>query len=195
MVEAVVGKTDLGIGLWISIATLIVESIIVILLYRTVRDYAEVAKLSRVEVKQRFRPWIGPSTGIEFIRSTDGKEQYAIAIKNFGEIAATTFVAMSTEGNEMSSSRDIFNTSSYNSSKVDKFTLGPLLPNMKKHYWLFLYSALMQKVREENGQLFYYYILCTRVLWGKADMAWQANLTQNWYICTQRCGGRLKEVH
>jgi hypothetical protein len=56
MVEAVVGKTDLGIGLWISIATLIVESIIVILLYRTVRDYAEVAKLSRVEVKQRFRP-------------------------------------------------------------------------------------------------------------------------------------------
>jgi hypothetical protein len=56
MVEAVVGETDLGIGLWISIATLIVESIIVILLYRTVRDYAEVAKLSRVEVKQRFRP-------------------------------------------------------------------------------------------------------------------------------------------
>jgi hypothetical protein len=75
MVEAVVAEADLGIGLWISLATLIVESIIVILLYRTVKDYAEVAKLSRVEVRQRFRPWIGPSTGIvEFIRSTDGKE-------------------------------------------------------------------------------------------------------------------------
>jgi hypothetical protein len=61
---------------------------------------------------------------------------------------------MSTEGNEMSSSRDIFNTSSYNSSKVDKFTLGPLLPTMEKRYWLFLDSALMQKGRKGNGQLF-----------------------------------------
>ena len=69
---------------------MIVEAIIVVLLYRTVKNYAEVAKLSRIKVKQRFRPWIGPSTGkIEFVRSTDGKEQYSIAIKNFGEIAAT----------------------------------------------------------------------------------------------------------
>jgi hypothetical protein len=158
MVEALTGEGELGLGLWISLATLVVEAIIVILLYRTVRDYAEVAKLSRIEVKQRFRPWIGPSTGIvEFIRSTEGKEQYAIAIKNFGEIAATNVVAMSTKGNEMSSStRDIFNTtsSSSKSSKVDKFTLGPLLPNMEKRYWLFLDSDLMQKVREGNGQLF-----------------------------------------
>ena len=69
---------------------MIVEAIIVVLLYRTVKDYAEVAKLSRIEVKQRFRPWVGPSTGkVEFVRSADGKEQYSIAIKNFGEIAAT----------------------------------------------------------------------------------------------------------
>lgn len=157
MVEAIAGEAGLGLGLWISIATLIVESMIVILLYRTVKDYAEVAKLSRVEVKQRFRPWVGPSNGIEFIRSMDGKEQFAIAIKNFGEIAATNVVAMSSEGNEMPSSKDILITSSSshdNSSKVDKFILGPLLPNMEKRYWLFLDSALMQKVREGNGQLF-----------------------------------------
>jgi hypothetical protein len=159
MVEAIAGETDLGIGLWISIATLIVESLIVILLYRTVRDYAEVAKLSRVEVNQRFRPWIGPSTGIEFMHSTGGKEQYAIAIRNFGEIAATNVVAMSTEGNEMPSSRDILispsvASSSHSSSKIDKFTLGPLLPNMEKRYWLYLDSALMQKAKEGNRQLF-----------------------------------------
>jgi hypothetical protein len=52
MVEAIAGEGDLGFGLWISIATLVVEAIIVVLLYRTVRDYAEVAKLSRVEVKK-----------------------------------------------------------------------------------------------------------------------------------------------
>jgi hypothetical protein len=118
-----------------------------------------VAKLSRVEVKQRFRPWIGPSTGIEFMRSTDGKEQYAIAIKNFGEIAATNVVATSTDGNEMPSHRDILissseSESSHNSSKIDKSTLGPLLPNMEKRYWFFLDSAIMQKVKEGNRQLF-----------------------------------------
>jgi hypothetical protein len=157
MAEAIAGEGDLGIGLWISLATLIVEAIIVILLYRTVKDYAEVAKLSRIEVKQRFRPWIGPSTGkIEFVSSTDGKEQYSIAIKNFGEIAATNVVAMSIKGNEMpsTSTRDILSMSSDDSSKVDKFTLGPLLPNMEKHYWLSLDSSLIEKVRDGNSQLF-----------------------------------------
>ena len=156
MVEAISGEGNLGFGFWISVATLIVEALIVVLLYRTVKDFAEVAKLSRLEVKQRFRPWIGPSTGkIEFIRSTDGKEQYSIAIKNFGEIAATNVVAMSNKGNEMPSTGDIrIMSSDDSSSKFDKFTLGPLLPNMEKHYWLFLDSALLQRVKDDNGQLF-----------------------------------------
>lgn len=156
MVEAISGEGDLGFGFWISVATLIVEAIIVVLLYRTVKDFAEVAKLSRLEVKQRFRPGVGPSTGkIEFIRSTDGKEQYSIAIKNFGEIAATNVVAMSNKGNEMPSTGDIrIMSSDDSSSKFDKFTLGPLLPNMEKHYWLFLDSALLQRVKDDNGQLF-----------------------------------------
>ena len=155
MVESLLGEGDFGFGVWISLATLIVESLIVILLYKTVKDFAEVAKLSRVEVKQRFRPWIGPSTGIEFMHSIDGKEQYAIAIKNFGEIAATNVVAMSTDGNEMPSSRQILlSTSSHPSGKIDKFTLGPLLPNMEKRYWIYLDSSLLQKVKEGNGQLF-----------------------------------------
>jgi len=156
MVEAISGEGDLGFGFWISVATLIVEALIVVLLYRTVKDFAEVAKLSRLEVKQRFRPWIGPTTGkIEFIRSTDGKEQYSIAIKNFGEIAATNVVAMSNKGNEMPSTGDIrIMSSDDSSSKFDKFALGPLLPNMEKHYWLFLDSALLQRVKDDKGQLF-----------------------------------------
>ncbi len=98
---------------------MIVEAIIVVLLYRTVKDYSEVAKLSRIEVKQRFRPWLGPSTGnVEFIRSADGKEQYSIAIKNFGEIADTNVVAMSINGNEMPSTRNIHIMSSNDSEQV-----------------------------------------------------------------------------
>ena len=128
------------------------------------------AKLSRVEVKQRFRPWIGPSTGkIEFVRSTDGKEQYSIAIKNFGEIAATNVVAVSNKGNEMPSTRDIRITSSDDSSgKFDKFTLGPLLPNMEKHYWLSLDSALLQKVKDDNSQLFTMMYFSYEFSWGKS---------------------------
>jgi len=38
---------------------------IVILLIKTVRDYAEVAKMSRLQTRERFRPWIGPTSGIE----------------------------------------------------------------------------------------------------------------------------------
>ncbi len=39
-------------------------------------------------------------------------------------------------------------------SKFDNFTLGPLLPNMEKHYRLFLDSALLQKVKDDNSQFF-----------------------------------------
>jgi hypothetical protein len=41
-----------------------------------------------------------------------------------------------------------------NSNKFDNFTLGPLLPNMEKHYWLSPDSALLQKVKDDNSQLF-----------------------------------------
>ena len=40
------------------------------------------------------------------------------------------------------------------SPKFDKFTLGPLLPDMEKHYGFLLHSALLQKVKDDNSQLF-----------------------------------------
>jgi hypothetical protein len=69
--------------------------------------------------------------------------------------SATNVVAMSINGNEMpSSTRNIHIMSSDDSSKFDNFTLGPLLPNMEKHYWLSLDSALLQKVKDDNSQFF-----------------------------------------
>ena len=62
---------------------------------------------------------------------------------------------MSNKGNDMPSTRDIrIRSSDDSSSKFDKFTLGPLLPNMEKHYWLSLDSALLQKVKDDNSQIF-----------------------------------------
>src|SRR5262245_3582644 len=85
---------EIEISVLLEIASVAVETAIVILLVKTVKDYAEVAKMSRLQVKQRFRPWIGPTSGIEFMREADGKHQFSVAIKNFGEIPATKVVAM-----------------------------------------------------------------------------------------------------
>jgi len=93
---------------WLEMGSLVVETAIAVLLIKTVRDYAEVAKVSKIQVKQRFRPWIGPTTGIEFLRENDGKHQYVVTIKNFGEIPATSVTAFSTLSTTLPT-RDIMN--------------------------------------------------------------------------------------
>ena len=139
MVEELAGE----FGFWLALATVIVESVIVVLLYRTVKDYAEVAKLSRIEAKHRFRPWVGPAGGIEFLREANGKHQYAVTIKNYGEIPASSVIGISTTRSE-SPSREIIN-----GDGLDKFNLGPLLPYMEKRYWIFIDSAAIEKAK--NG--------------------------------------------
>jgi hypothetical protein len=138
---------------WIEVASVIVETIIVVLLIKTVKDYAEVAKASRLQIKQRFRPWIGPTTGIEFLRESDGKNQFAVVIKNFGEIPATNVTASSTYRNELPD-RSFANADSKNDAKLDSFVLGPLLPNMEKKYWIFIDSDTMRKAKDGTVQLY-----------------------------------------
>ncbi|MCI0563252.1 MAG: hypothetical protein MN733_32645 [Nitrososphaera sp.] len=135
-------------GFWLALATVIVESIIVVLLYRTVRDYAEVAKLSRIEAKHRFRPWVGPVGGIEFLREENGKYQYSVTIKNYGEIPASSVMGMSAARSE-SPSRDMIASDS-----LDKFNLGPLLPFMEKRYWIFIDSAAMENAKKGSHSMF-----------------------------------------
>lgn len=138
---------------WLDAASIAVEMIIVILLVKTVRDYAEVAKVSRLQVKQRFRPWIGPTSGIEFLRESDGRHQFAISVKNFGEIPATKVVAMSAAMSEQPT-RELLRGESGKGYSLDKYVLGPLLPNMEKKYWIFVDSATMQKVKSGDQSLF-----------------------------------------
>jgi hypothetical protein len=142
-----------------EMGSLIVETIIVILLIKTVRDYAEVAKMSRLQVKQRFRPWIGPTSGIEFLRENEGRHQYVVTIKNFGEIPATSVIASSTTRTTLPT-RDLLRLNSDKGSsnnsqeKVDSFMLGPLLPNMEKRYWIFIDSDMIQQIKSGTSQLY-----------------------------------------
>lgn len=133
---------------WLELATVIVESIIAILLYRTVKDYAEVAKVSRIEAKQRFRPWVGPEGGITFLREENGKHHYSITIKNFGEIPASSVIGMSSARSERPN-RDLLKD-----DKLDRFNLGPLLPYMEKRYWIFIDSEVIAEAKKRNMPIY-----------------------------------------
>ena len=128
----------------------IAEIAIVFLLWKTVKDFAELAKVSKLQTEVRFRPWVGPSGNIQHIRddTESNKKQFAITIKNFGEVPSTTVTAMSL-CSVILPNRDLLK-----STKIDKFILGPLLPNMEKRYWIFLESALMDKAEQGTSDLF-----------------------------------------
>ena len=138
------------VGIVLGIATVMVESIIAVLLYRTVKDYSEVGKVSRIEAKQRLRPWIGPSGGIDFLKAANGKHQYSVAIKNYGEIPATAVIGLSYSGPEQLA-RDAVNL---NNSQLSKFNLGPLLPNMEKRYWVFIDSQDLESAIKESRYVY-----------------------------------------
>jgi hypothetical protein len=122
---------------------------VVFLLWRTVQEMRETSKVSTVQLNLRFRPWVGPSSGIEFLRTNDGKDQFAIRLKNFGESPATSVIAISAIKTELPT-RDVLKAS----DSITTFNLGPLLPNMEKRYWLFIDSDLMKKAKEGNGQIY-----------------------------------------
>ena len=135
---------------YVAVVAGIAEIAIVFLLWRTVKDFAQLAKVSKLQTEVRFRPWIGPSGNIQPVRddSEDKKKQYSISIKNFGEIPSTAVTAMSV-CSETLPKRDLLK-----SPNVDKFNLGPLLPNMEKRYWIFIDSSLMENAEKGTSSVY-----------------------------------------
>lgn len=135
---------------YISVIAGIAEIAIVFLLWKTVKDFAELAKVSKLQTEVRFRPWIGPSGNIQHVRddTENKKKQYAISIKNFGEVPSTAVIATSV------CSESLPNRESLNLPHAEKFNLGPLLPNMEKRYWIFLDTTLMENAHQGTSSLF-----------------------------------------
>lgn len=77
---------------YFEILAVLLEVGILILLWKTVKDFAELAKVSKLQTEVRFRPWVGPSGGFELLREDNDKKQYAIAMKNFGEVPASNVI-------------------------------------------------------------------------------------------------------
>jgi len=131
-----------------SIGTAIATIILVILLWKTIKQFETTAKLSTVEMEFRFRPWIGPVNTIKAMGEANGKNQFDVALKNYGELPATQLIA-SFKMDTKIMSKDVLN-----SEDTEKFNLGPMLPNMEKHYWFFIDCKLIQKAKEGKIKIF-----------------------------------------
>lgn len=131
-----------------SVGTAIGTIALVFLFWRTIQQLEETVKLSRIQSQYRFRPWVGPSGHIEFMTKNDGLDQFAIPVKNYGEIPSTSVVAKYLMRAELPKRESL------SSADTTSFNLGPLLPNMEKRYWFFINSDLMQKSKDGSSQIF-----------------------------------------
>ena len=131
-----------------AIGTAIGTIALAFLFWKTIQQLEETVKLSRIQANYRFRPWIGPFNKIEYLSSANGKDQFSITIKNYGEIPSSSVTAKYLMKDELPN-RDMLK-----SNDVASFNLGPLLPNMEKRYWFFIESDLIQKAKIGTGEIF-----------------------------------------
>lgn len=137
---------------YFEILAVILEIGIVILLWKTVKDFAELAKVSKLQTEVRFRPWVGPSGGFEFLRDDSDKKQYSIAMKNFGEVPASNVIVTSTLSDTKPDKSSVLDGSKPDG--VTEFHIGPLLPGMEKRYWVFIDNERYRKTMEGTSNLF-----------------------------------------
>ena len=131
---------EIALEVWAQIATAVATSVLVVLLYFTIKQFESQVEVSRIQTEFRFRPWIGPTGPIKKMeKSITDDCQFDIAIKNYGELPANGVTAKFVKSNE-SLTRD-----SLKSSNVTTYDLGPMLPTMEKHYWFFIDSEIWEK--------------------------------------------------
>jgi len=133
-----------------EILGVLLEAGVLVLLWKTVKDFAELAKVSKLQTEVRFRPWVGPSGGFELLRDDDDKKQYSIAMKNFGEVPATNVIVSCV----VSDTKPDKSNSMAQSNGNNEFHLGPLLPGMEKRYWIFLDKERYKKTMEGTSNVF-----------------------------------------
>lgn len=134
-----------------ALGTAIGTILLVIVFFKAIKQMEATVSLSRVQTSLRFRGWVGPSSGIKNIgMSTDGRYQYEITIKNFGEIVAEEVTISCKKDTKMPTKEE------KNSPDIESFDVGPLLPSMEKKYWIFVDAELMEKAKKGEEKLFTY---------------------------------------
>jgi len=131
-----------------SIATAIATIVLVFVLWRTIKQMEATVTLSKIQTEFRFRPWIGPLNSIKYMGESDGKDQFEVTIKNFGELPATFVKASFMMNTENIKKSDL------KFEEKESFNLGPMLPTMEKHYWFFIDSQIIQKAKKDELKVF-----------------------------------------
>jgi hypothetical protein len=137
---------------YFEIMAVFLEMAVVVLLWKTVKDFAELAKVSKLQTQVRFRPWVGPSGGFEFLRDDNDKKQYSIAMKNFGEVPASNVIVTSTISDTKPDKLSVLDSSKQ--AGASEFHIGPLLPGMEKRYWVFVENERYRKTMDGTSNLF-----------------------------------------
>jgi len=146
--------TEMGgsLELWVTLAhwtTGVATVVLAVCLIRTFKHMEAVTKMTTMETQYRLRPWIGPINGISKMdHSINEKCQFDIAIKNYGELPATGVTVKFKMATKIPSREDT------KSSDLESFDLGPMLPNMQKHYWFFIEPELWKKALEGQEKIF-----------------------------------------
>ncbi len=131
-----------------SLGTAVATIVLVVLLWKTIVQFETTAKLSTVQMEFRFRPWIGPVNSIKAMGEANGKNQFDVAMKNYGELPATELVASFKMDTKMMDKEVL------KGEDVESFNLGPMLPNMEKHYWFFIDCDLVEKAKRDEIKIF-----------------------------------------
>jgi uncharacterized repeat protein (TIGR01451 family) len=138
---------------YFEIAGVFLDVGVILLLWKTVKDFAELAKVSKLQTEVRFRPWVGPNGGIELLREDGQKKQYSITMKNFGEVPASNVIVTCTITDSMPDKLSFMNHNDKSESK-NQFQIGPLLPGMEKKYWVFIENERYIKAMEGTSNIF-----------------------------------------
>ena len=138
---------------YFEIAGVFLDVGVILLLWKTVKDFSELAKVSKLQTEVRFRPWVGPNGGFELLREDGQKKQYSITMKNFGEVPASNVIVTCTITDSMPDKLSFLNLNNSSESK-NQFQLGPLLPGMEKRYWVFIENENYRRAMEGTSNIF-----------------------------------------
>jgi len=143
---------QITIELWVAVAhwlTGVGTVVLAIALIKTFKHMEVVTEMSTIETQYRLRPWIGPTGAIKKMEKSISDDcQFDIAIKNYGELPATSVTAKFVKSNKP------LTRESFQSDNVDSFDLGPVMPTMEKHYWFFIDSKTWEKADAGSESLY-----------------------------------------
>lgn len=118
-----------------------------ILLYKSFRHLEAVTKATEIQTEFKFRPWVGPTGLIREIGQESGQKRFEVTIKNFGDLPANEVLVSSIVKNEKISKDEL------QSQKTKRISLGPMLPNMEKRYWLDIDVSAIEEAKNRGQKI------------------------------------------